>query len=169
MFSCIHFPVWPYLPKIMKKMYFILVWVDRYATDPFNRAVWHNICQCTHVRKGEIKSQRQKDREKQRQTDRQRHTHSMHTLLACVSMRWRQPKYRYLPRELGYVESCLYGQLWLWVDRYATMRLDWVESVHVKLVQHVLQMGLRSEHKRTTYYMCVLVTVLNNLHPGRQV
>ena len=25
MFSCIHFPVWPYPPKIMKKMYFILV------------------------------------------------------------------------------------------------------------------------------------------------
>ena len=25
MFSCIHFPVWPYPPKIMKKVYFILV------------------------------------------------------------------------------------------------------------------------------------------------
>ena len=25
MFSCIHLPVWPYPPKIMKKMYFILV------------------------------------------------------------------------------------------------------------------------------------------------
>ena len=25
MFSCIHFPVWPYPPKIMKKMYFIQV------------------------------------------------------------------------------------------------------------------------------------------------
>ena len=25
MFSCIHFPIWPYPPKIMKKMYFILV------------------------------------------------------------------------------------------------------------------------------------------------
>ena len=25
MFSCIHFPVWPYPPKIMTKMYFILV------------------------------------------------------------------------------------------------------------------------------------------------
>ena len=24
MFSCIHFPVWPYPPKIMKKLYFIL-------------------------------------------------------------------------------------------------------------------------------------------------
>ena len=24
-FSCIHFPIWPYLPKIMKKLYFILV------------------------------------------------------------------------------------------------------------------------------------------------
>ena len=25
MFSCIHFPIWPYPPKIMKKLYFILV------------------------------------------------------------------------------------------------------------------------------------------------
>ena len=25
MFSCTHLPIWPYLPKIMKKLYFILV------------------------------------------------------------------------------------------------------------------------------------------------
>ena len=40
MFSCIHFPVWPYPPKIMKKLYFILVncmgWQVCYMCLPFS-------------------------------------------------------------------------------------------------------------------------------------
>ena len=42
MFSCIHFPVWPYPPKIMKILYFILV-------NCMGWQVCHNYCVCVCV------------------------------------------------------------------------------------------------------------------------
>ena len=40
MFSCISFPIWPHLPQIMKKMYFILVNCMGWQVCSGYRAVW---------------------------------------------------------------------------------------------------------------------------------
>ena len=47
MFSCIHFPIWPYLPKLMKNLFFILVncmgW-QVWIIDIHNHIVTVKIC-----------------------------------------------------------------------------------------------------------------------------